>query len=178
MQFMINAALELINSEHHRYGQLDDRLGNEAWVNRFLVRWGLPRSVSRRHLTQLRELRDLLRMITEQLTSEQAVSDHALEELNAYFEPRSVCERVVRSAVSGFTRESVSVGPISPSSAVAREFLKLLVDGDQRRLKVCANDTCRWAFYDESRNRIRVWCDSTRCGNVMKVRRFRERKRR
>jgi iron complex outermembrane recepter protein len=31
--------------------------------------------------------------------------------------------------------------------------------------------------YDESRNRIRIWCDSSECGNVMKVRRFRERQR-
>ena len=43
------------------------------------------------------------------------------------------------------------------------------------RLKVCAADDCRWAFYDASRNRAGSWCSMAECGNRTKVRRFRER---
>jgi predicted RNA-binding Zn ribbon-like protein len=39
------------------------------------------------------------------------------------------------------------------------------------RLKVCARDTCRWAFYDASRNQARRWCSMAGCGNHVKMRR-------
>ena len=44
-------------------------------------------------------------------------------------------------------------------------------DGSWGRLKVCARDTCRWAFYDASRNQVRRWCSMAGCGNAMKMRR-------
>ncbi|MEY2513924.1 MAG: hypothetical protein QOJ89_1282 [bacterium] len=50
-------------------------------------------------------------------------------------------------------------------------------DGTWSRLKVCAAETCQWAFYDESRNRSGTWCDMRVCGNRAKVRGFRERTR-
>ncbi|HEX8509782.1 MAG TPA: CGNR zinc finger domain-containing protein [Propionibacteriaceae bacterium] len=39
------------------------------------------------------------------------------------------------------------------------------------RLKVCARDSCRWAFYDGSRNRSGRWCSMAGCGNIVKMRR-------
>jgi len=50
-------------------------------------------------------------------------------------------------------------------------------DGTWKRLKVCAAQSCQWAFYDESRNRSGAWCDMRVCGNRAKVRGFRERTR-
>ncbi|MBO3085941.1 CGNR zinc finger domain-containing protein [Cellulomonas fengjieae] len=44
-------------------------------------------------------------------------------------------------------------------------------DGSWPRLKVCARDTCRWAFYDESRNQARRWCSMAGCGNHVKMQR-------
>jgi predicted RNA-binding Zn ribbon-like protein len=44
-------------------------------------------------------------------------------------------------------------------------------DGTWPRLKVCARDTCRWAFYDSSRNQVRRWCSMAGCGNYVKMRR-------
>ncbi|MDO3701566.1 ABATE domain-containing protein [Micromonospora sp. C28SCA-DRY-2] len=39
------------------------------------------------------------------------------------------------------------------------------------RLKACARDTCRWAYYDASRNQARRWCSMAGCGNYVKMRR-------
>ena len=39
------------------------------------------------------------------------------------------------------------------------------------RLKVCARDSCRWAYYDTSRNRSGRWCSMAGCGNIVKMRR-------
>jgi predicted RNA-binding Zn ribbon-like protein len=50
-------------------------------------------------------------------------------------------------------------------------------DGSWARLKACANDECRWAFYDRSRNRGGAWCEMAACGNKLKNREFRARRR-
>lgn len=47
--------------------------------------------------------------------------------------------------------------------------------GQWRRLKVCPNDECRWAFWDSSRNRSGRWCTMSLCGNQAKVRAHRQR---
>lgn len=48
-------------------------------------------------------------------------------------------------------------------------------EGTWSRLKVCMADDCRWAYYDQSRNRSSVWCNMAVCGNRQKVRSFRAR---
>ena len=45
------------------------------------------------------------------------------------------------------------------------------------RLKVCPADTCRWAFYDSSKNRSGTWCTMAVCGNRNKVRAYQQRRR-
>ena len=50
-------------------------------------------------------------------------------------------------------------------------------DGTWAHLKACANDDCRWAFYDRSRNHGGTWCDMATCGNKLKNRDFRARRR-
>jgi predicted RNA-binding Zn ribbon-like protein len=49
--------------------------------------------------------------------------------------------------------------------------------GEKRwtRLKLCSSHSCRWVFYDQSRNHSSRWCKMTSCGNRQKARRFRER---
>jgi predicted RNA-binding Zn ribbon-like protein len=50
-------------------------------------------------------------------------------------------------------------------------------DGSWSRLKTCANPDCRWAFYDRSRNQQGNWCDMALCGNRLKNRQLRARRR-
>lgn len=49
-------------------------------------------------------------------------------------------------------------------------------DGIWRRLKACRQDTCRWLFYDHSRNRSSSWCSMSICGNRVKTRAYRRRR--
>jgi predicted RNA-binding Zn ribbon-like protein len=46
-----------------------------------------------------------------------------------------------------------------------------------KRLRRCGNSTCYWLFLDETKNCSRRWCEMASCGNLMKVRRHRERHR-
>jgi predicted RNA-binding Zn ribbon-like protein len=49
--------------------------------------------------------------------------------------------------------------------------------GTWRRLKACRCDTCRWAFFDHSKNRSAQWCTMSVCGNRQKARGYRQRHR-
>ncbi|HET7857146.1 MAG TPA: CGNR zinc finger domain-containing protein [Gaiellaceae bacterium] len=48
-----------------------------------------------------------------------------------------------------------------------------MLDRSWERLKTCRN--CRWAFFDESRNRSARWCSMELCGNRLKTRAYRRR---
>src|ERR1700674_1003994 len=50
-----------------------------------------------------------------------------------------------------------------------------MADEDWTRLKLCGSRSCRWAFYDRSRNHSSRWCRMASCGNRQKAKRFRER---
>lgn len=52
---------------------------------------------------------------------------------------------------------------------------ELLSSGDLSRLRQCGGEECGWLFLDTSRNRSRQWCEMRDCGNLAKVRRFRQR---
>jgi predicted RNA-binding Zn ribbon-like protein len=76
-----------------------------------------------------------------------------------------------------------STGALEPMARGSRGALtrvlasthSLVRAGVWNRLKVCPNDDCAWAFYDESRNRSRRWCSMNVCGNRHKVRAYRDR---
>jgi predicted RNA-binding Zn ribbon-like protein len=52
-----------------------------------------------------------------------------------------------------------------------------IADGTWERLKACARESCRWAFYDASRNRSGQWCSMPGCGSREKNRRAYRRRR-
>ena len=87
----------------------------------------------------------------------------------------------VRVVVDESGRIAVSAG----EDSVRSRLLSLLLivkdaqlDGTWIHLKACANNDCRWAFYDRSRNHGGTWCDMATCGNKLKNRDFRARRRR
>ncbi|WP_285587806.1 CGNR zinc finger domain-containing protein [Herbidospora sp. NBRC 101105] len=45
-----------------------------------------------------------------------------------------------------------------------------VAEGTWTRLKACREPSCRWAYYDHSRNRRRTWCSMDICGNRAKAR--------
>ncbi len=56
-------------------------------------------------------------------------------------------------------------------------LVNAIADGSWSRVKACRNDTCRWLFYDQSRNRSGTWCTMAICGSRIKARAYRARRR-
>lgn len=175
MEFL---CLDFINSEWRDWrgsGQVTDQLPNPEWRARFLNRWGLQPSGSP-PLAALQWLRAALRQMVEAITQGEEPGDHDLNTLQYYLDLTPAGHRLRRTA-DGL---QIDLVPATHDwnwvmSQIALSFARLLAEGDRRRVKLCENENCRWAFYDESRNRNRRWCDDKACGNLLKVRRFRAR---
>ena len=60
---------------------------------------------------------------------------------------------------------------------IARSARELLTSSHLERVGQCPGDECGWLFLDTSRSGRRQWCKMKDCGNVAKVRRFREKAR-
>lgn len=58
---------------------------------------------------------------------------------------------------------------------IADSAAEMLTADDLTRLRECPGEDCGWLFLDSSKNSRRQWCDMQTCGNLAKVRRFRQR---
>ncbi len=174
--------LDLLNSDWHDHrgtGARQDRLDDPRWLETYISRRGLdleglPWERIRRALHALRET---LRGIVDRIVAGKKIPARDWARLSAYLE-RVPFIRKVR--VIGSSTKIVEA-PIGDKldvamAAVARAFAESIAREDLSRLKVCQNKDCLWVFMDASRNRSRRWCEDT-CGNLMKVRRYRDRHR-
>lgn len=85
---------------------------------------------------------------------------------------------VVRFSPDGAPRLAAASGGFAGALAtLLADIATAMGDGTWSRFKTCHNDDCRWAFYDGSKNRSGAWCSMASCGNRMKGRAFRERRR-
>ncbi len=118
------------------------------------------------------EFRETLRAVLES-NADHGDSDTALRRLDA------IAARIpLRVQLAGHPRHEPE-GKDGVHAALGRLLgiaYEAAIEGTWRRLKVCRSDTCRWAFYDSSRNRSGTWCTMAICGNRMKGRVFRRRR--
>ncbi|MFG3558565.1 CGNR zinc finger domain-containing protein [Micromonospora sp. NPDC047557] len=93
----------------------------------------------------------------------------ALDRLNQALAATPVAPRFT---ADGHRLVAVNGAPLDEAVAGLVDAIRQCdVDGSWRRLKVCARDTCRWAYYDASRNQARRWCSMAGCGNYIKMKR-------
>lgn len=59
--------------------------------------------------------------------------------------------------------------------AILAGVVTAMADGTWPRMKACAADDCRYAFYDRTRNRSGRWCDVSGCGANARMRAYRRR---
>jgi predicted RNA-binding Zn ribbon-like protein len=59
----------------------------------------------------------------------------------------------------------------TPLAPVAWSAADLLVGNLRERVRLCANERCRWLFLDESKSGNRRWCSMSACGNRAKAHR-------
>jgi predicted RNA-binding Zn ribbon-like protein len=66
-------------------------------------------------------------------------------------------------------------GVVGAMGRIVGSLFTAMAEPNWARLKLCNSLTCRWAFYDQSRNHSSHWCSMAACGNRSKAKRFRQR---
>ena len=67
-------------------------------------------------------------------------------------------------------------GVVGAIGRIVGSVFTAMAEPDWKRLKLCDSKTCRWVFYDQSRNHSSRWCSMAECGNRSKAKRFRQRR--
>ena len=82
----------------------------------------------------------------------------------------------MRFAPDGRPRlEPEASGAVGAIGRLVAALYSAMQDEDWEQLKLCGSNSCRWAFYDRSKNHSSRWCNMASCGNREKARRFRQR---
>ena len=103
-------------------------------------------------------------------------STAALDTVNALLREAPRVELVPGIGGVGVGHRHTEDDPTGEALArVIEPLVEAIATGDTARLRICANDACRWVFEDTSRAGRRRWCDMASCGNRAKVRRYRSR---
>jgi predicted RNA-binding Zn ribbon-like protein len=155
----------------------DDRLDSPEALRQFLTGQGLlgpTEPVGPADLALAVELREALRAMLRANHGE-PLDPAALEVVN-----RAAAALPLQV---GFDAEGHPV--LGPGSAGCRGALAVILagvaqanaQGTWERLKACSAESCQWAFYDRSKNRSGRWCSMQTCGNRIKTRTYRSRRR-
>ena len=147
---------------------------DESWsTSAHLASWMKDRSMETRHvstadLVRARRIREGVRELLLAHAGHQP-RRHAIDDLN---DALSGIPVTLVFDVDGGARVAAiptvdrhPLAPIVEAIEVARQH------PGWTRLKACSRDTCRWAYWDASRNGSKRWCSMEGCGNYVKMRR-------
>ncbi|WP_255407491.1 MULTISPECIES: CGNR zinc finger domain-containing protein [unclassified Cohnella] len=149
------------------------------WADKLpLAAGGMPGG---EQLDSLKRLRLLLHRMARAFVDGQAPEAADFERLNALMARGQVARRLSASAEAEGRRYQVELIPLESGwpaveAEIAASFAAMLSEGEPSRIRFCDNPSCLWVYYDDTRNRSKRYCDDKLCGNLMKVRRFRARK--
>ena len=166
----LDLVLDFLNSADLEGGT--DALSDAAGVRRWLGERGLdPGEVDGAGALRARALREALRGLA--LANN---GGHAYPVDLATLNRAAVeCGLRPRFAAGGARLEPAAGGLDGSLGRVVAAVYEAMAAGEWERLKACGRDSCRWAFFDASRNRSRTWCSMATCGNRAKAQRFRAR---
>jgi len=184
----LESALDFLNTLHPGHGrtdeqhQRDEHLALPADAAMWFLEQGLIHPdagvrINDIELARVRRVRSALREVVDSVVEERAPEPDAVHLVNAVLEAR----RPTRLELDG---TALRIGhrhaetPVDDALAlIAEAIIEELATGRPERLRVCANDRCRWAFFDSSPTGRRRWCDMRSCGNQAKAARHRARMR-
>jgi predicted RNA-binding Zn ribbon-like protein len=131
-----------------------------------------------RRLERFRHLRDVLHQVAGQLSEGSPPDQETVTDLNDILR-HGLHYHQLTTDEHGARYEITQVGDRldQARAAIATSFAHFLADDAPDRLRVCANDGCRWVFVDRSPAGRRRWCDMRTCGNQAKAARHRARAR-
>lgn len=191
-QASLHTGLDFVNTlENEKTGQIDHlptaddavvwlqrhELLHRQMVDDLLARTADDPAAAEQLLRRIRRTRAALRELLDATVERRPPDPAALREVNRALRTQYIYELVPAS--DGISLDHRHQGdPVDGAMArLAETIARELTQGQPDRLHVCANDECRWVFFDTSAGGRRKWCDMSTCGNRAKVARHRARQR-
>lgn len=167
-----NVAVDFVNTEIVRRGQLVDLIQNNA----DLVQWAhaadlnLDSGVTAADVTKVLEFRRALKGVFAAKIDGLPASRKALAKINQHLANHST-RQVLRYKKNGYVLQSMQEVVTIPTllGELAYEAATLLASSRADRLKRCSSPDCVLIFLDTSRSQKRRWCSMETCGNRAKV---------
>jgi predicted RNA-binding Zn ribbon-like protein len=173
---------DFLNSDYHDWrgtGKSEDRLDKPGWLANWLADHGLddPGVPTSEDIAALKRLRSRILGVVQGLTGGSSIGADDLAELNRTLREGPVVQQLADSEERlRLDTMRLRIDWAGIRAEIASSFARTLVEGEGSRFRICDNPDCLWVYYDETRNRSKRFCDDKMCGNLMKVRRFRARK--
>jgi predicted RNA-binding Zn ribbon-like protein len=168
---------EFVNTEIPEWGR--DDISTPAELGAWLHRRGLlpdDMTVDPATFVLARSLRDLFRELALHNTLGTTPDAARRAELD-----RTLAAVPLVPGVAADGRLVVLAGGAGDARAALARLVSVVLDeqasGRWQRLKACGKDSCRWVFFDGSRNRSSSWCSMSICGNRQKTAAYRRRRR-
>lgn len=180
----LDDAFDFINTLEYEDGAPVDRLGTAQDALAWFIDRGLVHPEAQRArrpadeadlLADVRDVRAALREVSDAIAEQRPARAQALARVNDALRARQVVQ--LEPADDGVRVGHRHEGdPVDDALArLAEPIVHLIAEGRPERLRVCANDGCRWVFFDASPTGRRRWCSMASCGNRAKAARHRAR---
>jgi predicted RNA-binding Zn ribbon-like protein len=147
--------------------ELDSLDKARAWC----LSYGLAPPKNQLHLQLLRDFRETLRDLLFANNGE-GDAPAAWERVRPFLASTRLSLAV--SPERGLELSPEDKGPIASLLGIVYESQLL---GTWNRLRACRKLSCRFAYYDRTKNASRAWCSMATCGNQAKAQRRRQRER-
>jgi len=123
-----------------------------------------------RRLGRFRHLRGLLQAMSHDLAEDGEPNPDRVTDLNHILR-HGLHYHQLRQQPGGTRYEVAQVGDRldQARATIASSFAAFLAEDAPGRLRICANEGCRYVFIDRSPTGRRRWCDMRTCGNQAKV---------
>ncbi len=182
----LGSALDFVNTLELVRGEPTDRFQTTRQALDWLRERGLRHAetgsggpagdpAGRRTLARIRHIRAALRELADATVEGRPANVEAIDAVNGVLRAGEVIQ--LEPVEGGLRIGHRHVGdPVDDALArLAEPIVRAIVAGRPERVRRCANDGCRWVFYDDSRTGRRRWCDMSSCGNRAKAARHRAR---
>ena len=176
----LDGALEFINTLDLDDGQLVEHFVEPADAATWLRDHGLIHDVeaggwAAADLERTRAVRAALRDVVDSVVLERSPAAGSIRLVNEVLDLRPRQQLEIDDGALRIGHRHVASPASEALVPIAEAIVEELATGRPDRFRICANDRCRWTFFDASPTGRRRWCDMSTCGNRAKAARHRAR---
>jgi predicted RNA-binding Zn ribbon-like protein len=173
-------SLDLVATLGRRHAGPVERIPDGEALSRWFIEEGLltdPPPMTDRDLYRARRLREAISAVVRSSMARTAAREDSLSVVNEFAAQADLPPRLAVGTAGRVVTAPSAGSPSQALATVARDAAVLLGGPRATRIKECAHPDCSLVFLDETQSGRRRWCSMDRCGNLVKIKGYRERRR-